>query len=85
MRKITITIDDDIGFDIEENGKICNGLSWDEMLGQIAMLTVPPARVGFGFAMRTPKEWAEHHKRYYQLKNKEADYPLPSSAPSNCD
>lgn len=59
MRTITITIEDGgCGFDVHENGKCCDGLSWDEMLGQVAMLTIPPSRVGNGFAMRTPEEWA---------------------------
>lgn len=60
MRTITITIDDSMGcaFDVHENGKCCDGLSWEEMLGQVAMLTVPPNLIGKGFAMRTPEEWA---------------------------
>jgi len=62
-RIITITYDDsETGslWDVHENGKCCNGLGWDEMLGQVAMLTMSPERVGKGFAMRTPKEWEEH-------------------------
>ncbi|MFZ2974947.1 MAG: hypothetical protein WA049_20150 [Ferribacterium limneticum] len=59
MRVITITIEGSCcGYDVHENGKKCNGLSWDEMLGQVAMLTMPADRLGKGFAMRTPEEWA---------------------------
>lgn len=61
-RTVTITYDDaqGCGWDVHEDGKCCNGLSWDEMLGQVAMLTIPALRVGRGFDMRTPEEWAEH-------------------------
>lgn len=59
MRIITIAIDPTAcGFDVHENGKCCDGLSWDEMLGQVAMLTIPANIVGKGYAMRTPEEWA---------------------------
>ena len=62
-RTITITYDDGelgCGWDVHEDGKCCNGLGWDEMLGQVAMLTIPALRVGSGYAMRTPEEWVEH-------------------------
>ena len=62
-RTITITYDDSehgCGWDVHEDGKCCNGLGWDEMLGQVAMLTIPALRVGRGFDMRTPEEWVEH-------------------------
>ena len=62
-RTITITYDDGehgCGWDVHEDGKCCNGLSWDEMLGQVAMLTIPASRVGRGFDMRTPEEWVEY-------------------------
>lgn len=59
MRVITITIDPTAcGYDVHENGKCCDGLSWDEMLGQVEMLTMPASQVGKGFSMRTPGEWA---------------------------
>lgn len=62
-RTITITFDDDLGcgWDVHEDGKCCDGLGWDEMLGQVAVLTVSPARVGNGYPMRTPQEWVEHY------------------------
>lgn len=75
MRRITIIIDDN-GFDVEEDGKICDGLSWDEMLGQIAMLTMHPSRVGKGFAMRTPAEWAEERNRLSPSDPEQAIPPL---------
>ena len=65
MRTITIVIEDTAcGFDVQENGKTCDGLSWDEMLGQVAAMTIPPSRVGCLFAMRTPEEWAQHRESY---------------------
>lgn len=58
-RTITITIVPECcGYDVHENGKCCNGLSWDEMLGQVAMLTMPANLLGKGFRMQTPEEWA---------------------------
>ena len=47
------------GFDVvDEQGRRCNGLSWDELIGQITSLTHPaitPPRPQY--AMRTPFEW----------------------------
>lgn len=58
MRTITITIEDGAcGYDVHENGKCCGGLSWDEMLGHVAMITMPVGRIGIGFRMRTSEEW----------------------------
>lgn len=65
QRTITITIDPAAcGYDVHENGKCCDGLSWDEMLGQVAMLTMPASRIGNGFAMRTPDEWNKLRQNY---------------------
>lgn len=62
MKTLTIEIPepgDDRMFDVvDQDGRRCDGLSWDEMLGQVAMLTMPPARLGNGFAMHTPDQWA---------------------------
>lgn len=71
MRTLTIEIaepgDERPGFDVvDQHGRRCDGLSWDEMLGQVAMLTIPPARVGNGFAMHTPEEWAAQREARLQ-------------------
>lgn len=71
MRTLTIEIAEEgdhiTGFDVvDEQGRRCDGLSWDEMLGQVAMLTIPPARVGNGFAMHTPEEWAAQREARQQ-------------------
>ena len=65
MRTITITFDPTpgCGWDVEENGRRCNGLTWGEMLEQIAVITVPPGRVGTGYPMHTPAEWSEREER----------------------
>ena len=68
MKTLTIEIPEPgdehaCGFDVVDGeGRRCNGLGWDEMLGQVAMLTIPPARVGNGFAMHTPEEWTAQHE-----------------------
>jgi hypothetical protein len=74
MKKITIEIperdDERHMFDVvDENGRRCDGLSFDEMLGQVVFLTigaVAAERIGCGFAMRTPEEWAAHRSRSSQ-------------------
>lgn len=66
MRTIVITVDDPqkpCGFDVTENGRSCNGLSWDEMIGQIASMTIPATRIGGLFSMRTPEEWKQWRSR----------------------
>lgn len=83
MRTITITFDhpDVSGWDVEENGRRCNGLCWGEMLEQIAMLTIPMGRVGKGYPMLTPAEWAERDARIFSKKPEQANPPLLLSAP----
>lgn len=45
------------GYDVVlASGRRCDGLSWDEMLGQIAGLTHPKIRAPH-YNMRTPEEW----------------------------
>ncbi len=82
-RTITITFDHEghVGWDVHENGKCCNGLGWDEMLGQIAALTISPSRVGNGFAMRTPKEWKKHHAAMESRRKAEAAERLRNGIP----
>jgi len=77
VRTITITIEDSAcGFDVHENGKCCNGLSWDEMLGQVAMLTMPAFRLGNGFKMQTPEEWEAERKARRPSETEKAERDL---------
>jgi hypothetical protein len=69
MRKITIEIasDEEVAagaqrFDVVlEDGRRCNGLSWDELLGQVAALTHPKLN-GEHFQMMTPQQWDERRR-----------------------
>jgi hypothetical protein len=83
-RTITITYNPGScgGWDVEENGKTCDGLCWDEMLGQIAAMTVPPGRVGHGYPMRTPQEWVEHRQRMAGKHLQQAVPPLQIAGPA---
>lgn len=68
MRRIVITVDDNGNIDVEENGKTCDGLGWDEMLGQIAAMTIPLGcadKQGI-FSMRTPEQWETWKKNAFQ-------------------
>ncbi|AJW47708.1 hypothetical protein TK49_23700 (plasmid) [Ralstonia mannitolilytica] len=48
------------GFDVVlPDGRRCDGLGWDEMLGQVAHLTHPNLGAP-RYAMRTPEEWAAY-------------------------
>lgn len=78
MRTITITFDPTpgCGWDVEENGRVCNGLCWGEMLEQVATLTMPAERLGHGYEMRTPAEWAEREARALAGKPAQAVPPL---------
>lgn len=71
MKTLTIEIpepgDERSMFDVvDHQGRRCDGLGWDEMLGQVAMLTMPPARLGNGFAMHTPDQWAAQRDARHQ-------------------
>lgn len=83
MRTITITFDPTpgCGWDVQEDGKCCNGLCWGEMLEQVAALTMPPERLGRGYEMRTPAEWAERQAMIYAGKPKQAEPPLLIEGP----
>lgn len=51
-------------FDVEQDGKVCNGLAWDEMLGQVVTLTLQAQPGGRAYPMATPAEWqAERDRR----------------------
>lgn len=74
MTQITIVMDG-LHFDVvDEAGRCCDGLSWDEMIGQVVMLTIPPQMVGRGYQMKTPDEWrAFYARRFEQISTKEND------------
>lgn len=68
MKPITITFgtvpDAPRFFDVEQDGKICNGLAWDEMLGQVVTLTLQAQPSGRAYPMKPPAEWqAERDRR----------------------
>lgn len=77
MRTLTITFPapGESGFcDVtDEYGRCCNGLCWGEMLEQVAVLTMPPSRVGRGYDMRTPEE----HQAVREAILKRADEGTP--------
>lgn len=68
MKPITITFGTSTAgpryFDVEQDGKVCNGLAWDEMLGQVVTLTLQAQPGGRAYPMKTPDEWqAERDRR----------------------
>ena len=82
-RTITITFDDEgpgAGWDVQEDGKACNGLCWGEMVEQVITLTIPQSRVGNGYAMHTPEEWAAKYAARRQPV--QADPPLQLEGPT---
>jgi hypothetical protein len=52
-RTITITVHDDNDFDVQEGECICDRLTWDEMLGTVALLCHPDIARS-KYRMRTP-------------------------------
>ncbi len=50
-------------FDVEQDGKVCNGLAWDEMLGQVVTLTLQAQPGGRRYPMNTPAEWQAERDR----------------------
>ncbi|MFZ2306793.1 MAG: hypothetical protein WAW73_20155 [Rhodoferax sp.] len=78
MRTITITFDPTpgCGWDVQEDGKCCNGLCWGEMLEQVVALTIPKNRVGTGYEMRTPAEWKEREELMAARRPQQAVPPL---------
>jgi hypothetical protein len=60
--KLTITKDDDLhnSYTVEQDGKICDRLTWDEMIGMIAYTTCPKGNGWTSndslFKMHDPKE-----------------------------
>lgn len=86
MKPITIRIESDDGefpgtFTVEQDGKLNNGLCWDEMLGQIAALTIPSVagRIrqhgGALYPMRTEEDW-KALQRASEERRAQRDGPL---------
>lgn len=77
-------------FVIEQGGKICDGLGWDEMLGQLAVITFPTERVkrwgGSLYPMETPEEReAKRLSRRARGHSIEAgQQPTPSEEAAGC-
>lgn len=61
MRTIIIEIDGPHGhLNLREGDKHTLGLSWDEMLGMVAAMTIPTRIVpGGAYPLRTDAEWEE--------------------------
>lgn len=68
MKPITITLESETGefpgtFMVQQGDKLTNGLSWDEMLGQIASITIGSIALrlqqngGAVYPMRTQEDW----------------------------
>ncbi len=68
MKPITITFgtapEYPRAFDVEQDGKVCNGLAWDEMLGQVITLTLQAQPGGRAYLMKTPAEWQAERDRH---------------------
>ena len=72
MQPITISIDADRYFVVAQGERACDGLCWDEMIGQIITLTrrVVGERI---YPMLTADEQAERERRHYQPHESECD------------
>ncbi len=69
MKILTIEIpepgDGRCEFDVvDANGRRCGGLTWDEMFGQVARLTIiePRSKCGGLYNMHTPEEWEQQRE-----------------------
>ena len=82
MRYITISMGES-GYRVHDEGRHTEDLTWGEMLEQVALLTVPPARVGHGYAMHTNAEWLELKARYRKSMTLQDRPPLPLAAPDS--
>lgn len=74
MRLIMITINDNGHLEVREGAKYCGGLAWDEMLGQIAAMTMPTERItstGGIYPMKTYDEWDEQRRQIQQITNQQ--------------
>lgn len=58
MRTLTIEIGGEFGFDVvDDERRRAGGLSWDEMLGQVATLTHPQLDGKPLYRMQTREQW----------------------------
>lgn len=80
-RTITVVVTDR-GHCVHEGERFSGDLSWDEMLGQVAMLTLPRGRVDVErglFGMRTPEERdAERAQRMRRWMPQQCDLSEPA-------
>lgn len=97
MKPITIRIESETGefpgtFCVEQGDKSTNGLAWDEMLGQIASMTVPAVATriqqngGAIYTMRTQEDWdalrrAAEERRAERQREDEAAIPADDDIP----
>lgn len=57
---LSVVMDEKGHFDVVlPDGSCCDGLSWDEMLGQVARLTMNDRSRSFTYAMHTPEQWEQ--------------------------
>lgn len=63
MRVINIVVNNDGSLEVNEKHLTSGVLSWDEMLGQVAAMTLPSKRIeslnGSLYPMRTRSDWAK--------------------------
>jgi len=88
-RTITIIVHDagGGGYDVFEGERYQNGLCWDEMLGQIAAMTIPVSRArpdGL-YGMETPEERERFRSRWFPPTVQQPNPPLLLPAPERAD
>lgn len=55
------------GFEVRRDGLTTGELTWDEMLGQVAAMTLPDHKRGGLFRMETDAERAARHERLARI------------------
>jgi hypothetical protein len=55
-------------FDVIENGRCCNGLAFDEMIGQVVALAMPEKRRQY--PMLTKAEWRARERESIARRNR---------------
>ena len=81
MKRFTIEVPEDgdnehnsCGFDVVNcNGLRCNGLNWDEMIGQIVSLTHPRLDGTPQYKMMADEEWVNGFRRAAPVIHKHED------------